>query len=123
MHKKQPITIDGVTYESLTAAAKAHGVTVSAISLRLKQGKPPRPLKVDADGKVSLRIDSRTVIMVTPDKATQEYAELWKARHEASQKGDRHDWIDGNEKINRDKKQRVKASKEEKRQTKKNKKR
>ena len=35
---------------------------------------------------VSLRIDAKTVIMVTPDKATPEYAEQWRQRHQADAK-------------------------------------
>lgn len=35
---------------------------------------------------VSLRIDKHTVIMVTKDKATPEYAEEWKAKHKAGVK-------------------------------------
>lgn len=32
--------------------------------------------------KVALRVDAKTVIMVTPDKATEEYAAQWRARHD-----------------------------------------
>lgn len=35
---------------------------------------------------VSLRVDKHTVILVTPDKATEEYAELWRQRHEHDQR-------------------------------------
>lgn len=31
---------------------------------------------------VSLRIDAKTIIMVTPDKATEEYAERWRQIYE-----------------------------------------
>lgn len=33
--------------------------------------------------KVPLRVDSKTVIYVTPDKANEKYAEEWRQRHNA----------------------------------------
>lgn len=44
--------------------------------------------------KVSLRIDKHTVIMVTPDKANEKYAEQWRRRRETAGKREPHsDWI------------------------------
>lgn len=37
--------------------------------------------KTEKKTEVPLRIDSRTVIYVTPDKATEEYAEQWRQRY------------------------------------------
>lgn len=37
-------------------------------------------LSVQERGKMQLQIDSRTTIMVSPEKCTKEYAELYKAK-------------------------------------------
>lgn len=60
-------------------------------------------------GLVSLRIDAKTVIMVTPDKATDEYAEQWRQRHDRDSRHSRpnHEFIEKNDiiKYERHKKQ------------------
>ena len=58
-----------------------------------KGGRKPK------GGLVSLRIDAKTVIMVTPDKATEEYAEQWRQRHERDSRQSRsaHEWLDKND--------------------------
>ena len=49
-------------------------------------------------GLVSLRIDDKTVIMVTPDKATPEYAEQWRQRHDADRRHTvTHEWYNKND--------------------------
>ena len=43
---------------------------------------------------VSLRIDKHTVIMVTPDKANDKYAEQWRQKYNNSGKREAKGWID-----------------------------
>lgn len=43
-------------------------------------------MKPADDSLVSLRIDRHTVILVTPDKATPEYAQQWREKHEKAGK-------------------------------------
>ena len=51
--------------------------------LRVFQGKTNfKRKKAKPEDLVSLRIDKHTVILVTPDKATEEYAEQWRRRHD-----------------------------------------
>lgn len=45
-----------------------------------------RGTKPADDSLVSLRIDSHTVILVTPDKATPEYAQKWREKYEKAQR-------------------------------------
>lgn len=45
-----------------------------------------RGMKPADDTLVSLRIDRHTVILVTPDKATPEYAQQWREKHEKAGK-------------------------------------
>lgn len=54
--------------------------------------KKPRTYTKKKEDKVPLRIDSRTVIYVTKDKANQKYAEQWKERYRESliHAGDMH---------------------------------
>ena len=53
-----------------------------------REGMPIRPYRrkadPNADSLVPLRIDSHTVILVPPEKATEEYARQWRERHDNS---------------------------------------
>lgn len=50
---------------------------------------------------VSLRIDAKTVILVTPDKANEEYARKWKERHEQDVRHTcRKEFVDANNALN-----------------------
>lgn len=70
--------------------------------MKVKQ-KTTRQANNDCKGRkqVPLRIDSRTVIYVTPGKATEEYAEQWRRKHEADQRHScAHEFADQNSKLN-----------------------
>ncbi len=55
-----------------------------------REGMPIRPYRrkseteANSDSLVSLRIDSHTIILVPPEKATEEYARQWRERHDNS---------------------------------------
>ena len=60
---------------------------IEALKSRYKHYQKPVAKRKKAKTElVSLRIDAKTVIMVTPDKATPEYAEQWRQRHQADVK-------------------------------------
>lgn len=51
-----------------------------------KEGMPIRKRETrQKKDLVSLRIDDHTCILVTPDKATEEYAEIWRQKYKKSQ--------------------------------------
>lgn len=52
------------------------------VKLRTFQEKQNFKARKTKRKEVPLRIDARTVIYVTPDKATPEYAQKWKEKHE-----------------------------------------
>ena len=69
------------------------------------RGEYVKPQRKRSEKLVSLRIDPKTVIMVTPDKATAEYAAQWKAKHEADAKHTcRQELVDANNTLNLPKK-------------------
>lgn len=68
---------------------EATAVRIRQLSAKWKrEGMPIRPYRrkaePNADSLVSLRIDSHTVILVPPEKATEEYARQWRERHDNS---------------------------------------
>lgn len=89
--KAKPVTINGTTYASVSAAARALGLSVATLQWRLDHGNDPTAGLNERQAMpkpklVSLRIDSRTIILVKPENATPEYAEQWRQRHEADKK-------------------------------------
>ena len=78
------------------------------VKLRALQAKgdyKPRKQRKREEKLVPLRIDARTVIYVTPDKATPEYAEQWRQRHDAdSRHTESHEFINSNNTLNTPKK-------------------
>lgn len=74
--------------------------------LRVFQRKEKFKLKSSRSEKlVSLRIDAKTTILVTEDKATPEYAAKWKERHEQDAKhAFAQEFINANDSMNLNKK-------------------
>lgn len=72
----------------------------AVVKLRTFQEKQNFKAKTKGRKEVPLRIDARTVIYVTPDKATPEYAEQWKARHEADERHTtEHEFVNSNDSL------------------------
>ena len=68
---------------------EATAVRIRQLSAKWKrEGMPIRPYRRKAEPQASnlvpLRIDSHTVILVPPEKATEEYARQWRERHDNS---------------------------------------
>ena len=121
--KAKPVTINGTTYASVSAAARALGLNVATLQWRLAQGNDPTAGLNERQAMpkpklVSLRIDTRTVILVKPENATPEYAELWKARRDACEKGSKRDVVTMNDLIKKQKEQRKADARREKRKRK-----
>lgn len=121
--KAKPVTINGATYPSLSAAARALGIKPATLQWRLNQGNDPTAgigerQALPKPKLVSLRIDSRTIILVKPENATPEYAELWKARRDACEKGSKRDVVTMNDLIKKQKEQRQADARRERRKRK-----
>lgn len=80
------LPFNGYTFASIENERSAKEKALSFRSRREYVPKRRKSIATSSKEKVPLRIDSRTVIYVTKDKANRKYAEQWIEQHEKSLK-------------------------------------